>query len=135
MGLKGVLDDTDRRAVREVFGGLAGDRVPIDPPIDAGGGVRWTDVYSAALFACDQTEMAIVRMVATPEGYDVQLKTIEDYPGRMLIHARPHPQVYEAQATIGLYGDRTERARQLLVAFDDQMRAFGRKRQIQTPYE
>jgi hypothetical protein len=129
---KAVLDSSEQAAVRKCFRALGEGHHSVDLPKAT---VRWSDVPQAALFACDEIEAAIVQTSKADWGVTFEIRTVEDFPGELVIYRQPEPEVYMARATIGLYGDRTAKAAELLEAFDDQMRAFGRKRQIETPYE
>lgn len=125
---KAVLNSHDQSRIEAGFGTLSQDHQAVAPPRPALFGVRWTDVPQATLFACDDAEMAVVRTLERPWGYEFHLLTIENFPGRLLVRRTDNKLVYEAEATIGLYGDHVARARELLEAFDQQMRAFGKKR-------
>src|SRR5688572_13584507 len=130
---KAVLDESDQAAVLRAFKELARGHQAVNAPSAAPQGVRWSDVFDAALFACDELEMAIVQTTTTSAGYDFQLKTVEGHTARLVVIRAPDPQVYQVEAEVGLYSDRLDRAMQLCAAFDRQMRAFGRKRKLPPP--
>ena len=127
---KAVLDASDQARIETGFGGLARGHHAVDPPVPAPLGVRWADVPQAVRFACDDAEMAVVQTIDHDGTFEFRLLTIEEYPGRLVVHQTNDDQVYNAEASIGIYGDHGDRARRLLDAFDHQMRAFGKKREL-----
>lgn len=140
-----ILSPQDRQHVVAAFNSLTINHAPIQRPQAAGEatyGQRWEDVYAAVLFACDEVEMAVVGKTEVKVGannrdtvgWTFRVRTVEDWPGTLTIQRialspdSSGPQrVYEAQASIGEFGDRTARAEALLAALDHQMTAFGRK--------
>jgi hypothetical protein len=84
----------------------------------------------AAVYACDDIEAAIVRRIQHDWGWEYRIRTVEDWPGVLRVHRTADERIYQSTATIGLFGDRTDRAQALLKAFDEQMEAFARKRRL-----
>jgi hypothetical protein len=99
-----------------------------DEPGPAERGVRWSDVPLAAVYACEESEMAIARQRQTESCHEFEIRTVEGYPGLLRV-SRDQKDIYRCEAVIGIYGDRTDRAETLISEFHTQMRAFGRKRQ------
>lgn len=128
--LKCVLTQADQRQIEAAFTGLAEGHRPVDPP-HAAANVRWSDVPLAAVYAVYDVEMAIVREAEVEGSFEFALKTVEGYPAVLRVHQTAGPDVYFAEAHIGMFDTRRERAVELLKAFDKQMRAFGRKRKIE----
>ena len=142
-----LLSAADQAQILAAFRSIAQDRTPVNPPGPAPGGLRWSDVQQAAVWAVAEpgVEMAIVQtlrhdetgMVITEKVlfgerliwcYTFRLKTIEDRPAQLIVRRRDDPSVYETTATVGRFGDDHQRAEKLRAAFDSMMRAFGRKR-------
>jgi hypothetical protein len=138
--LKPVLGQGDQRRIEAEFQTLAAGHTAVEPPMPAARhsgagnpgypGVRWSDVPLAVPDACADAEMAVVSSVETRDSLEYMLRTIEDYPGTLVIRRPNDGSVYQATATIGRFGDHTDRAQQLLKALDEQMKAYGRKRKI-----
>ena len=57
-----------------------------------------------------------------------EVMTIEDWPGELIITQidANDPNGVRAMATIGLYRDRAERAKRLVAAFHERLRALGK---------
>ena len=136
-------DETDQVAalnaahsaeVRHAFAGLAhGHEASSAPTAASSPRGRWSDVHLAVLYACDDTQMAVLHKTATDEGlggWEYALRTAEDMPVALVVRRMPEPEIYDATASVGLFGDDTDRAAALLKAFDRHMAAFGRKRQF-----
>lgn len=136
------LSDSQQAEVRSAFESLAAGSGAVTRPVPAERG-RWSDVYSAVLYACDDVEMAVVsrkHQKADSEGYgagvgerwEFGLRTVEDWPGTFIVDrvadaADSDAPIYRATAMIGQFKDRTDRAQALLDAFERQLRLFGRK--------
>ncbi len=142
-----LLSAADQAEILAAFRSIAQDRTPVNPPGPAPGGLRWSDVQQAAEWAVAEpgVEMAIVQTLRHDEtgmvinekvrfgerliwGYTFRLKTVEDRPAQLVVRRRDDRSVYEATVTVGRFGDDHQRAEKLRAAFDDMMRAFGRKR-------
>ena len=94
-------------------------------------------MYAAALYACDDIEAAVVSKTLHDWGWEIHLRTVEDWPGTLLIRRsddQPRPttgRVYQASAAIGRFeDDHADRAQALLEAFDQHLQAFGRKKRL-----
>ena len=133
--LSRVLDDRDQAEVTATFESLAQEHEPSGWPKGAESmRGRWADVPLAAVYATDEVEMAIRQTVEHEWGYEFHLITVESWPGVLEVRraTAPHENdVYIASARVGRFGDRQDRAEQLIRAFDRQMRAFGTKRGFQ----
>lgn len=144
-----TLSTQDRNQIEAAFGSLAADHNADRRPqlaSDLTDGQRWSDMEAAVLYACDDTEMAVIARKQTfggadgrqSVGWEFTLRTAEDWPGMLTIHrlpidpTKPSPQsVYEAAAEIGRFGDHTQRVEALLAAIDRQLTAFGRKKRLE----
>ena len=82
------------------------------------------------MYACDAAEMAISQTQERDWGFEFTLRTVEGYPGWLKVRRQPPPAMYRAECSIGLYGDRIERAGKLVDAFEEQMIAFSKKRSL-----
>ena len=125
-----VLDKKQQKQIKAVFADLAAGHDPVSVPMPAAAGMRWSDVPLAVFYACDEVEMAVTRTTEHDWGYQFDLLSIENWPGRLVMQRTGDERVYEACATIGRFGDKTDRAAMLLEAIEKQMRAFGRKPRI-----
>lgn len=125
-----VLSPSDEAQALAAMRAVADDQSPVNPPRAAEAGVRWRDVPIALYYAATEVEMATTRVREMPDVYEVELKTVDDHPGRMVVRRVGGDRVYEADAVVGRFGDDVERVRQLLAAFDRQMKLFGRKREL-----
>ncbi|HRP63696.1 MAG TPA: hypothetical protein PK400_10410 [Phycisphaerales bacterium] len=136
--LKPIDDEPPQRAVverrqqveiRRAMASVAPDHVasPLPKPR-----MRWEDVAIAADYATTESEIAIVHMDKGDADHRLvfHLKTLDDRPGRLTVVRVDGPQVYTAEASIGRFGDDTQRAEQFLALFDRFMREFGAKRHI-----
>lgn len=125
-----VLDKEQQKQIKAAFADLAAGHDSVSTPMPAAAGMRWSDVPLAVFYACDEVEMAITRTTEHDWGYQFDLLSIENWPGRLVMQRTDDERVYEAHATIGRFGDKTERAAMLLEAIEKKMRAFGRKPRI-----
>lgn len=133
---------------------VARGHTPSEVPGRAPHGVRWSDVRFAADLAATDTEMAILRIEPLREdvgvsrieplrappagspareedpgsGWRFVLVTIGDAPGELIVLRRYPPVIYQARASIGVFGDRDDLADNLLDAFDTRMRELGLKK-------
>jgi hypothetical protein len=126
--LKPVLSTQDKQQIQSQFRMLAEGHSSSRSPSVAAEGFRWSDIPLAAVYACEETEMAIAHQRETADAYEFDIRTVEGYPAKLEVF-RDVGSVYRAQASVGMFDDRTQRADELLRAFERQMRAFGRKRQ------
>ncbi|HWB19637.1 MAG TPA: hypothetical protein VG711_04995 [Phycisphaerales bacterium] len=92
-------------------------------------GVRWSDVPLAVIYACDDAEMAVVSKHESDNQCTYTIKTVDDDRGTLTVTRCDDARIYLAEAKIGFSVDRPDAARRLLDALDNQMRAFGRKRE------
>ena len=130
------LDPAGRREVRDALGELAAgvDAIPASGPHPAPAGtVRWSDVPLAVAAACRDTEAAVVRAVEEEAGrrYRFQLRSIEDWPGELVVRRVDGPPGYEAEAWFGYFPEHppcAERRSALLSALSARLKAYGRKR-------
>ncbi len=113
------------------------------PVVGAAAQGRWSDVYAAVLYACDDAEMAVVRKREFTWGWVFDIRTVEDWPATLIIQRSDSTEgassipagavhrtgaIYHASAIVGRLHDRSTRAQALLDAFDRHLLAFGRKR-------
>jgi hypothetical protein len=125
------LTRTDVQAIQAALDDLAQSHQASAAPVpSASPRGRWSDVHFAVLYACDDSEMAVLRKSAYDWGWEYSLRTAEDLPVTLMICHRPPPQVYQASAEVGAFGGREARAASLIAAFERHMAAFGRKRQF-----
>jgi hypothetical protein len=117
-----------------------------DRPARAPAGVRWSDVPTAVGEACSDegVEMTVIRTTAydaqgvelkwsqrggEPHEYVFTLRTVENWPGTLVIRQAPGAEVYEvAEASIGRFPDdpkRIERAEKLVKAFKRHLKRLG----------
>jgi hypothetical protein len=122
------LSASDERRVESAFQSLAAGEKAVNPPGPAPYGMRWSDLPQALDAACEEVEMAVVRTTKHEWGIEFTLVTIEDYPGTLTVRNIGEPGIYEAQASIGLFGDHENQADALLAALHKSMMAFGKKR-------
>lgn len=135
-----VLDASQRREVEKSFRSLPGDRTagevgPGPQPAPKG---RWRDIPAAAGEAASTAEVAIVSTRFEPEGASLEsaerivfeLVTLTSEPGRLEVSRGEAGRLYEAAATIGLFGERTETAKLLVEALASQVALFGRKPEL-----
>jgi hypothetical protein len=129
-----ALDRSGRREVQGAFNDLAAGRQAVERPSrSASPRGRWQDVYLATLYACDDLEAAVTASRQTPDRWEFDLRTAEDWPGTLLVSRRSDEQVFDARAKVGVFGDRVEQAELLVKAFEAHMAAFGQKRVFQAP--
>lgn len=124
------LSAADDREVEGILGSVARGESVVDPPGPAPHGMRWSDLPQAVDAACEETEMAVVRTTTHTWGTEFVIVTVEDYPGTLTVKNVGEPAVYEADASIGLFGNHETRANALLAALRKSMLAFGKKREF-----
>jgi hypothetical protein len=125
-----VLDPDDQAVVWRTFRSLAEGHDPVNPPRTPAQGMAWEDVPAAVAAACDDIEAAVMSVDESEDQYLYTLRTVEDWPGELLVRRADDRRVYVAQAWIGLFPDdpaRVARAEALLDALERQLRAYGRK--------
>lgn len=130
-----VLDEEDQAAVLAAMQTAARGRGPGNPPATAPHGMRWSDVPQAVAAACNDVEMAVVKMIDEEQGEVLRFRLLaaEGWPGEVVIRRLPPPNIYAAEASIGRFPDkpaRVERADRLVAAIDRHLRAFGAKRAL-----
>lgn len=95
------------------------------------GRVRWSDLEAAVSYACDDAEVAVVETTEREGGdeFVFRIRTVEDWPGEIVVRRVDPPKVYRAEVSIGRFsGEHADRCDRLLRAIDARMRSFGRKR-------
>lgn len=127
------MTDAQESTIRQTFRDLAIGHQAVNRPSVPASGWRWSDVEEATALAAAEVESAIVQGMSyvTDSGepaWRFELVTIEDWPGEMIVSLKDDasPTGYEVTVTLGLFGDRTARAQQLVAAFDEHLRALGR---------
>ncbi len=102
-----------------------------DPPGKAPLGVRWSDIPLALRNAANETgvEMVIVTTEVEPDRYVFNLKTIESWPGRLVIRRAGRGRVYEIEEVwIGRFPkepQRVARSDKLVDAFEKELERLG----------
>ena len=102
-----------------------------DPPGKAPLGVRWSDIPLALRNAANETgvEMVIVTTEVEPDRYVFNLKTIESWPGRLVIRRAGGGKVYKIEKVwIGRFPEepqRVARAEKLVEAFEKELKRLG----------
>ncbi len=135
-----MLDSAQRREVEGVFATLPGlqTAATVGPgPVSAPRG-RWSDLPAAANRAAGIAELAVLATryrpddatLETAESIEFDLLTLTFEPGRLVVRRGNPPEVYQAEAVVGLLGDRTDSADRLLAALAESLLAFGRKPQL-----
>ena len=145
--LTGTMTPTQQQEIQSAFESLVEGAKAVNRPVTAATG-RWSDVYPSVVAACDEIEAAVVSKTLHEWGWEIHIRTVEEWPGTLTIRrVAPEPQplstphtatsaamgprvICQATAVVGLYGDRTERAHALLEAFDKHLREFGHKRRL-----
>jgi hypothetical protein len=130
------MDDQGYVALEQVFADLGGSHNAAASPAQARSPRgRWSDVHLAVLYACDDSEMAVVGKTVHSWGWEYQLRTTEDWPVRLSIQRVAGAEVYNATASVGRFGDHSDRSARLIEAFEKQMADFGRKRKYPDPID
>ena len=131
----GPADEADAlAAMRGVAAGLASVEPPTAAPAEQGG-MRWSDVHLAVLMACDEVEAAVFGTATNECGNErrYMLRTVEDWPGTLVVKRAASPRVYTATVTFGRFADEPKyqaRGTALLAALARKMKAYGAKRQF-----
>lgn len=126
-GQKKLLSMADQQAVLVAFDELAAGHQSTNPPTISKTG-RWSDLPLALYYAFAEAEMAAVETNSTDSSIECRFRTIEGWPGHLLVERCERGSVYHASAVVGWTDDHPKRADELLKALDIQMRAFARKR-------
>lgn len=92
-------------------------------------GRRWHDVLPAVGWSAGLCGMAIWQKELSDDGrvWTFQLITAEDERGTLVVTRQPPPGIYKATATIGMFGEKGDKARKLLEALDATMLRYGEK--------
>ena len=130
---KTVLTDADRAEIRRAFSDLAAGHRPVNPPAPAEGGIDWNDAVPAARSAVGEVEATVVSVESAPDGssHRFLIRTVEDYPGEVVIRRVDGPSVYAAEAWIGRFPNEprhAERAQKLVEEIDKELRRLGEQR-------
>lgn len=125
-----VLDRRDQRRIIAAMKTISEGHTPINPPATAPLGVRWSDVKAAARLAATETDMGVFGIDEDDDQIVIHLRTVGDRPALLIVTRTHDDRVYESEATVGRFGDRTDKADELLKEFHDAMKAFGAKRQF-----
>ncbi len=134
-----LLDDREQAAVRSALRSVAAGHVTVEPPGRARFGKRWADLPDALASACndDRVEVTIVETVKETDGdlYRFRLRTIEDWPGELVVRRAEGRRVYEVvEVWIGRFPAEPKHAariKRLLDALEKYMKAYGRKRNFE----
>jgi hypothetical protein len=111
---------------------VAGGR-PVNLPGPARGGLRWSDVEVAVDEAVSEIEATIVRTLKAEDGnsYRFEIRTIESYPGEVVVRRVGGRKLYELDIRIGRFPsepDHVQRAEKLHREIDQQMKRLGAQR-------
>lgn len=127
------LTPEQEATIRSTFREVGAGHEPGARPGVPASGWRWSDVEEAARLAAVAVEAAVVRSQtfmdeAGRPAWRFEVMTIEDWPGELIITQfdANDPNGVRAMATIGLYRDRAERAKRLVAAFHERLRALGK---------
>ncbi len=144
-----LLSEADQVEVLAAMRSIAVGRTVVNPPAPAPLEMRWSDVPRAVAAACSEqgiemavvhTEvlMAVVHSKEAPYVYRFHLRTVEDWPGELIVCRVGGATVYVADGWIGRFPENPKHIEQknnLLAALRRQMKAFGRKRGFNDPDE
>jgi hypothetical protein len=103
-------------------------------PAPGPSGLRWSDVPEAAASACNEegVELVIVRVIRSPGEFRFVLRSIEDWPGELVVRRVEGPEVYEVvDCRVGRFPDQPQkvaRRDKLVEAFRRKMVELGRTR-------
>ena len=129
---RAVLGAEDRAAVLDAMRSV----LPAEPPpagtlAAAPQEVRWSDIPGAVAWAggLDGVEIVVVRTIKTDDMYYFKLRTIEDWPGEMIVRRGEGDAVYRIEHLwIGRFPgepNRVERANKLKEAFEERLTVMG----------
>ena len=130
------LSPRQQAEVMRSFEAIAAGATVVDPPAPAPRGVRWSEIPQALAWACNEegVEMTIVETHQDIFGYDFRLRTIEDWPARLVIGHGRGEQVYEiTEVSVGRFPDdpeRVERGSALVEAFEMWLRKMGARKKF-----
>jgi hypothetical protein len=128
---KVTLSARDRAEAVATMQATTGRPESDDRPARAPRGVRWADVPLAVAEACDEegVEMTVVRKLEDPDQFVFELRTVESWPGRLVVRRGQGAEVYQiTEAWIGRFPDdpdRVQRAEALVRAFKEQLERLG----------
>jgi hypothetical protein len=128
-----VLDETDQAAVLAAMRQITAAPEATDgPPPEPSDVPRWSDLEAAVISASDEIEAAVVDSTRQSDGEVVvfTLKTVEGWPGELVVERVPPPEVYRPTARLGRFPmmpERIERAERLLASLDRLMMEYARK--------
>jgi hypothetical protein len=132
---KAILSSQDRsEALAAMQSGTGKPPRNAQRPGRAPQGVRWSDIPVAleaqeGAFGEQGVEMTVVRKVEQPDEYAYELRTVEGWPGTLVIRRVDGDQVYEiTELRIGRFPDdpeRVERAEALVRAFRQHLKRLG----------
>jgi hypothetical protein len=129
-----VLGAAEQSEVHAAVRSVAEGHEPVDPPAPAppeDGGMRFSDVPLAASAAASEIEAVVVAASVTEDGDTLtfRLRTIENFPGELVVTRAPRPVMYTAVASIGRFpDDHAGRADTLVRALGFWMKVYGRKK-------
>ncbi len=130
------FDPARGREVLDALGDMAAGRessAASGPGPVPKGRVRWSDVPLAVAAACRDVEAVVVRKVEEEKGrrYRFKLRSVEDWPGELVVRRVDGPPGYTAEAWFGYFPEHppcAARRTALLSALSAQLKAYGRKR-------
>lgn len=131
-----VLSPAQRAEVIVAFDQITAGATVVNPPGPAPRGVRWSDIPNAVGSACNEAgvEMTVLRTHdEDDEEYRFDLLTIERWPGELVIRRGEGDEVYRVvSVSVGRFPempDCVDRGRKLVEAFEEKLRAMGKKPQ------
>jgi hypothetical protein len=134
---KPVLSAEERGRTMDAMRGVAEGHEPADHAAPAPGGMRFSDLRPALAAACRDVEAAVVRTVEEEDGLHFHLRTIEDWPGLLVVRRAEGPEVYEiVELSFGRFPDdpdKLARAEALRGALHRWMLEYGAKRRFNEP--
>jgi len=133
---KAVLTEREQGEVLAVMRACVQENEAIDPPRPAALGKRWSDIEDAVYYACEDVEAAVMGTTRREDGRLLvfRLRTIEDWPGELLVRRTDDVNVYHAEVWFGRFPDDPKHAARrdaLIAALERNLCAFGLKRKFQ----
>ncbi|MFM1829873.1 MAG: hypothetical protein RLZZ558_213 [Planctomycetota bacterium] len=101
---------------------------PLEP---AGADGRWREVATVAGVAVKRCQTAILDQQAIDGGWRFMLINIHDEPGELVVHGNDAEGVTEVTASVGMFGERTSRAEDLVRSFRQTLQEYARVRRPQ----
>jgi hypothetical protein len=92
--------------------------------------LRWSDIPQAVDLACSDNQTAITRTTRTADGYQFELKTINDHRGRLTIYPTGDETLYRCQITLGLFDDQGQLKDALFESIRQHLQTLARKRSL-----